>query len=158
MSSLAPPPYRSGLAASLGVILPAGLVLAIADILHTGGGGGPALPLLALWSLIAVPLAIAAGLVLGAGNATWGDGWVFSWFRRLRGDHELDRSAAAALIAAAVLGGVLVVGIGRLSVGLVGEVPRKAVGGLLLGVVVVGALPVLALAALPIYRVVRRIT
>ena len=152
------PPYRSGMATGLGIVLLAGAVLAVADILHTGGGAGPVPPLLALWAVLALPVALATGLVLGAGNATWGDGWVRGAFRRLRADAELDRSIAAMLIAAAVLGGVFAIAIGKLAVGLVGDVQRKAVGGLLLGVVVVGTLPVLALGALPIYRVARRLT
>jgi arylsulfatase A-like enzyme len=142
----------------LGVVLLAGLVLAAGDVVHTGGGLGPLLPLVALWSVIALPIALGVGLVLGAGNATWGGSWVRGVFRRLRDDAELDRAVSAGLIAAAVLGGVAVVGIGKLAVGLVGDVQRKSVGGLLLGVVVVGALPLLALGALPIYRVARRIT
>lgn len=158
MPASVPPPYRSGMATGLGVVLLAGLVLALVDVAHTGGGLGPLPPLLALWSLIAAPLAIATGLILGAGNATWGAGWVRGAFGRLRDDPELDRAVSAALIAAALLGGLFVLGIARLAVGLVGDVQRKSVGGLLLGVVIVGALPVLALAALPIYRVARRIT
>jgi len=146
------------MATGLGVVLLAGLVLAAADIAHTGGGLGPVPPLAGLWSLIALPIAIGVGLVLGAGNATWGAGWVRGVFRKLRDDTEFDRAVSAVLIAAALLGGVLVLGIARLSIGLVGEVQRKSVGGLLLGVVVVGALPLLALGALPIYRVARRIT
>jgi len=155
MIAATPPPYRSGMAAGLGVVLLAGLVLAVADIAHTGDAIAP---LLALWSLIALPIAVAVGLVLGAGNATWGDRWVRGGFRRLRGDAELDRSVSAALVAAAALGGCLAIAIGKLSVGLVGDVQRKSVGGLLLGVVVVVALPLIALAALPLYRVARRIT
>jgi len=146
------------MACGLGVVLAAGAMLAAADVAHMGGGLGPALPLLALWALIAAPIAIAVGVVLGAGNATWGDGWIRGAFRRLRDDSELDRTACAVLVAAAVVSGVLALAIARVSVGLVGEVQRKAVGGLLLGVVVVGALPVLALGALPVYRVARRIT
>src|SRR5262249_45338938 len=99
-----------------------------------------------------------AGLVLGAGNATWGARWIARLFATLRDDPELDRNVSGALIAAALLGGVLALGIARLSVGLVGDVQRKAVGGLLLGVVIVGAVPVFAIAALPVYRVARRIT
>ncbi len=147
-------PYRTGMATGLGLVLLAGLGLGLVDVAHTGGALGP---LLALWSVIVTPVAIAVGLVLGAGNATWGNGWVRGGFRRLREDGALDRAVAAALIAGAVVAGVLVLGVARLSVGLVGEVQRKAVGGLLLGVVVVGLLPVLALAAVPIYRVARRI-
>jgi len=146
------------MASGLGVVLLAGLALAVADIAHTGGGLGPIAPLLALWALIALPIALGAGLVLGAGNATWGGGWVRGLFARLRDDGELDRNVSAALVAAALLGAVLALGVAKLSVGLVGDVQRKAVGGLLLGVVVVGAIPLLALGALPIYRVARAVT
>jgi arylsulfatase A-like enzyme len=146
------------MATGLGVVLLAGLVLGAADVVHTGEGPGVLPPLLALWSVIALPMALGVGLVLGAGNATWGAGWVRGGFRKLREDAELDRAVSAGLIAAALLGGVLVLGIARLAVGLVGDVQRKSVGGLLLGVVVVGALPLLALGALPLYRLARRIT
>src|SRR5262245_34087277 len=140
MSEGAPPPYRSGLATGVGVVLLAGLVLAIADVAHTGGAP---LQVLALWSLLALPIAIGAGLVLAAGNATWGTGWLRRLFTRLRDDAELDRTVAGILIAAVALSGVLILGVAKLSVGLVGEVQRKSVGGLLLGVLVVALIPVL---------------
>lgn len=152
-----PPPYRSGMATGLGVVLLAGLVLGAVDVVHTGGGVGPVAPLLALWSVIALPVAVPIGLVVGAGNATWGAGWVRRGFRRLRDDAALDRAIAAGLIAAAVIGGVFALVVARAALGLVGEVQRKSVGALLLGVAVVGALPVLALAALPVWRAARRI-
>ena len=158
MLAVTPPPYRSGMATGLGVVLLSGLILGIADVVHTGGGARAALPLAALWALITAPVALGVGLVLGAGNATWGSGWVRGVFRKLRDSAELDREVAALLIAAALLGGAVVLGIAKLAVGLVGEVERKQVGALLLGVVVVGALPLAALVALPIYRVARRIT
>lgn len=150
-----PPPYRAGLATALGVVLPAGLALAIVDVAHAGGGIAAAPALLGLWAILALPLAVALGVVLGAGNATWGAGWVRRLFRRLRDDAELDRAVAATLIAGAVLAGVLALAIEKLAMGLVAEVQRKHVGALLLGVVVVGALPVLALAAVPLYRATR---
>src|SRR6187549_115282 len=112
-------PYRTGMATGLGVVLSAALVLAIVDIVHTGGG---ALPLLGLWALYALPIAIGVGLVLGAGSATWGDGWVRGLFARLRDDAELDKSVAAILIAAAIVGGMLALVVAKLSVGLVGDV------------------------------------
>ena len=151
-------PYRSGIAAGLGVVLFSGLILGLADVLHAGGGFGFAPALLGLWALIALPIALGAGLVLGAGNATWGDGWVRGGFRRLRDDGELDRKVAAILLSSAVLGGVLAAVVSKLSVGLVGDVQRKSVGGLLLGVVVVGLIPILALGALPLYRAFRQLT
>src|SRR6185503_970778 len=154
MSEGSPPPYRSGMATGGGVVLLAGFVLAIVDVVHTGGAP---LQVLALWALLSLPLAIGAGLVLAAGNATWGHGWVRRLFTRLRDDAELDKTVSAILIAAVVLAGVLALGVAKLSVGLVGEVQRKGVGGLLLGVIVVALIPMLALGTLPLYRVTRRI-
>jgi choline-sulfatase len=142
------------MATGLGVVLLAGLVLAIADVVHTGGAP---LQVLALWSLLALPPAIGAGLVLAAGNATWGPGWLRGVFARLRDEPELDRAVAAILISAGVLAGVLMLGVAKLSIGLVGDVQRKAVGGLLLGVLVVALVPLLALGAVPLHRVTRRI-
>lgn len=156
--SSSPAPYRSGLATGVGVVLLAGLVVSLADVVHTGGGVGFAPALLALWAVLLLPLALGTGVVLGAGNATWGDGWVRGLARRLREDEELDRKVAALLLAAAVLAGVLALGVSKLAVGLVGNVERKAVGGLLLGVVVVALVPVLALGAIPLYRLTRRIS
>jgi choline-sulfatase len=150
-----PPPYRSGFATGIGVVFAAAVVVAIVDIAHAHGG---ALALLGLYALIALPIAIGSGLVLGAGNATWGAGWVRGLFQHLRNDRERDVSVAAALVAAALAGGVLALGIAKLSVPLVGDVQRKGVGALLLGVVALGLVPVLALGALPLYRVTRRIT
>ena len=158
MSESSSSPYRSGFAAGAGAILWAGLVVGIVDIVHTGGGAGFAPALLGLWALITLPLALATGLVLGAGNATWGTGWIGRGLRRLREEPELDRAISAALIAASILAGVLVIGVSKLAVGLVGNVERKSVGGLLLGVVVVGLLPVLALGSLPLYRAARIVT
>jgi arylsulfatase A-like enzyme len=155
MSDGSPPPYRSGLATGVGVVLIAGLVLGIADVLHTGGA---ALPVLGLWSLVCLPIAIGTGLVLAAGNATWGAGWVRGLFRRLREDAALDRTVASALIAAAVVGGVMALLVSKLAIGLVADVQRKSIGALLLGIVVVAIVPVLALAALPVQRVARHLT
>lgn len=150
-----PAGYRAGMAAGLGVVLFAGLVLGLADVVHTGGAA--ALPVLGLWSLIALPIALGSGLVLGAGNATWGDGWVLGAFRRLRDDRALDRQIAGGLLAAVIVGAVFVIGLGKISLLLVGEVQRKNVGALLVGVVALVLLPILAIAALPIYRVTRRV-
>jgi arylsulfatase A-like enzyme len=143
------------MATGAGVVLLAGLVLGIADVVHTGGA---ALPVLGLWSLLTLPVAIGVGLVVAAGNATWGAGWLRGLFRRLREDAALDRAVAAILISAAVVGGVMAIVVSKLAIGLVADVQRKNVGALLLGVVVVGIVPVLALAAIPLHRVTRRVT
>ena len=151
----APPPYRSGLAAGLGVVLLAGAVMAVADVVHAGGAP---LPILGLWSLLALPFAAATAIVLAAGNATWGHGWVRGAFGRFRADPALDRAVSAILIAAAIIGGVLALVVSKLAIGLVADVQRKEVGALLLGVVVTALVPVLALGAIPLFRVLRRVT
>ena len=143
------------MATGVGVVLAAALVVALADVVHTGGA---ALAVMGLWALIALPVAIGVGIVLGAGNATWGDAWVRRSFGALREDPALDQRLAAILLAAAVLAGVLAIVIGKLAVVLVGGVERKAIGGLLLGVVVVGLVPVIALGAVPLFRITRKIT
>lgn len=150
-----PHPYRSGLATGLGVVLLAGLVLGLVDIVHTGGGVGFAPALLGLWSLIALPFALFVGLVLGAGNAQWGAGWIRRGFARLGEDTELDRSVYSMMYTVVVLLGILAIAIAILSLGLVANVQRKPVGALLLGGAVVGILPLFALAAIPLYRGVR---
>ncbi len=148
-------PYAMGLATGLGVVLTAALVLALVDVMHAGGG---LVALAALWSMIALPVGLFAGLVLGAGNAQWGVGWIRRGFARLRSEPALDRRAAAILLAGAVVAVVLIAVVAVLSLGLVADVQRKSTGALLLGVVVVGVLPVLALAGLPAYRVARKVT
>jgi len=158
MSESSSAPYRSGFTAGAGILLVAGLILGIADVVHTGGGVGFAPALLGLWALITLPIALATGLVLGAGNATWGAGWLRRLFKTLCEDRELDRAVSAVLIAASIVAVVFIVGVGKLAVGLVGNVERKSVGGLLLGGVVVGLVPILAFGALPLYRAARLAT
>lgn len=140
------------MATGIGVVLTAAAALAGLDLVHTGGGG---IALVGLWAILAVPAALATGLVLGAGNATWGVGWIRHGFRALRRDPDLDRSVAAILLSAAAVGAVLALATAVLAVGLVGSVQRQAIGALLLGGAVVGLVPVLAIAALPVYRAAR---
>lgn len=147
-------PYRSGMASGLGVVLAAGLIMGIADVVKTGGG---ALAVLGLWALVAIPLAIGVGIVLAAGNATWGTGWVQRGLAALRDDDQLDKQVAALMLASVALAAVFIKLAAKAAVILVGNVERKAVGGLLLGVVLVLALLVISIAALPLYRVTRRI-
>ncbi|MBA3462613.1 MAG: sulfatase-like hydrolase/transferase [Deltaproteobacteria bacterium] len=141
--------------AGLGVVLAAGLLLGLADVFHTGGGFGFAPALLGLWALITVPFAVFVGLVLGAGNAQWGNGWILRFFRKLVDEPELDRSVYSILYTAAVLAGVLAVVVAIFALGLVGSVQRKSIGALIAGVMVVGTLPLIVLAGLPLYRGVR---
>lgn len=143
------------MATGLGVVLCAGLILGIVDVFHTGGGVGFAPALLGLWALIALPFAVFVGIVLGAGNAQWGTGWIRRWFGKLVEDPELDRSVYAALYTAVVLSAILAVAIAILSLGLVAEVQRKPVGAMILGGVVIGILPMFVFGALPLYRGIR---
>src|SRR5262249_9679870 len=71
---------------------------------------------------------------------------------RLRDEPELDRSAAAAVLAGALALVAVILWVAKAAGPLVGNVERKHVGALLLGVATAGALPILALAALPLYR------
>lgn len=136
-------------------MLSAALVLAIVDIVHTGGAP---LPLLGLWALVAIPFAIGVGLVLGAGNAQWGPSWVRGFFRKLREHPDLDRAVSAALLAAVILAGVLALGVSMLAMNLVAKVMRQKIGSQLLGVVVVALIPILAILAIPLYRAARQVT
>lgn len=149
------PPYRSGLATGLGVVLSAGLVLGLTDVIHTGGGVGFAPALLALWALLTVPYALFVGAVLGAGNAQWGTGFIRRFFTRLADDPELDRTVFSILYAAAVLAGVFAIVVALFSLGFVGAVQRKAIGALIAGAAVVGVLPLFVFGAMPVYRAIR---
>lgn len=148
-------PYASGMATGVGLVLAAGLVVAIADVVHTGSLV-PAL--LGLWAIVVLPMAIGLGAVLAAGNATWGVGWVRALLRKLREDRDLDIAVSATVIAAAVLGGIFAIAISKAAGPLVVDAQRKPVGQLLLGVVAIGLVPILALAALPVFRITRRLT
>lgn len=147
-------PYRSGLAAGVGVVLIAGLIVALADVVHTGGG---ALAVLGLWAVYALPLAAVVGVVLATGNATWGTGWIRGGFRALRADAALDKKATSLLLAGALVAAVYAFLVMKLSLRLVGAVERKSVGAILLAVVLVGALPVVAAFAIPAHRATRKI-
>ena len=133
-------------------MLAAALVLAIADVVHTGAG---ALAILGLWALYAIPAALVLGVVLGAGNAQWGPGWIRRFFAALRRDPELDRSVTAGMIAVGVLLGALAIVVAILALGFVGAVQRKSIGALIHGGAVIAALPVFALLAIPAYRAAR---
>lgn len=148
--------YRRGMAAGLGAGLGAALVLGLLDIVLSGGFGAAG-PLLGLWLAFGLLVGAPLGLVLGAGNATFGPAFVRRGVRRLADERARDIQTSAALVAALIVVLPAIVIIGKLAVGLVGNVERKATGGLLLGVVVIALLPLLAAAALPVFRVTRRV-
>ena len=65
---MSPTPYRSGLATGVGIVLLAGLVLAIADVVHTGGAplqvlGAAGLTPMALYRHVDDKNALLDGLV-----------------------------------------------------------------------------------------------
>lgn len=148
--------YRRGLIAGLAAALLAAFVLAVIDVALVGGAA-PA-PLVGLWLGLGLFLGLGWGLIVGAGHATWGLGFVRRGLVALADDRARDRSLTGAILAGLLVALPAVVLIGKLSVALVGHVERKAVGGLLLGVIVVGLAPVLALIALPVYRLARPLT
>jgi arylsulfatase A-like enzyme len=149
-------PYRRGLTVGLGAALASGLVLAICDVAahQTQLAAGP---LLALWLAAGLLLGIPLGLILGAGDATFGHRFVVRALARLAAQRSRDLAITGAVLAALVVAGPAIVVIGKLAVALVGDVERKAVGGMLLGVVVVVTLPAWAAAALPVSRVTRHL-
>jgi arylsulfatase A-like enzyme len=152
----APHPYRDGLAAGLGTFVVAWIAVALIDVALSGAfAAAPAL--LALWAVPSLALGVAAGVVAASVKATWGDGAVSAGLDRLRRDRRLDVEIAGAILAAGVVAVVL---LGVVAVGaqvLVANVQRKNVGALLLGVAVVAAIPALAMLALPVHRVTRRL-
>lgn len=148
--------YRRGLIAGLAAALLAALVLAVIDVALVGGSAPAAL--VGLWLGLGLVLGLGWGLIVGAGHATWGPGFLRRGLGALAEDRERDRSLTGAILAGLLVALPAVVLIGKLAVALVGNVERKAVGGLLLGVLVVGLVPLLALIALPIYRLVRPVT
>ncbi len=154
-------PFRDGLAAGLGSGLAAGLVVALIDVIATArsapGGLGFAPSLVALWAVPSLLVGGYAGLVAAAIRATWGDRAIGRALVRLRAEPELDRAAAAAVLAGALASIAIILWIAKAAEPLVANVQRKHVGALLLGVVTAAVIPLVALGALPLYRVTRRI-
>jgi choline-sulfatase len=157
----APPPLRAGLAAGLGVGLGAGLIVGLVDVLSTAssapGGLGFAPALLGLWAVPSLLVGGYAALVAAGIQATWGPRALGRAMARLRGDGSLDRSATAAVLAGAITLVVLILFVAKAAGPLVAGVERKHVGAMLLGVVTAGAVPLIALIAVPLYRVTLRI-
>ena len=155
-------PYRAALSAALGPALVAGTLVAVVDAVLTAraapagaGVGGLVWVMLGLYALPALAAGLAVGLVAAALHKTFGPRAPARLLTRLARDRALDREVTAALLAGAVvcvvLAGLVAVG----SLKLVAGVERKGVGALLCGVLAAGAVPVLLLAALPLFRAAR---
>ncbi|HWM88693.1 MAG TPA: sulfatase-like hydrolase/transferase, partial [Kofleriaceae bacterium] len=154
-------PYRSALAGALGAALLAGLAVALIDAVLTARAAGEVsfasllLVQLGLYALPVLAAGVAAGAVAGAVGATFGPAAPSRALERLRRDRELDRNLVAGMLAGAVLAALLAAVVAFLAIKLVAGVERKNVGALLLGAVVVGLLPVMVAAWLPLYRMAR---
>lgn len=146
--------YRRGLVAGMGAGLGAALLLALVDIVLSSGWAALG-PLLGLWLAFGLIVGVPLGLFLGSGNATYGYGFVRRGVRHLADDRAADVAVSGTLLASLILVLPTMFIISRLSVALVGHVERKAVGGLLLGVIIIAMLPLLAAAVLPLYRFTR---
>ena len=155
-----PTPWRDGIAAGMGAGLAGGIGVGLFDVVETArsapGGLGFAPSLLALYCVPALIVGGYAGLVAGAVRAIWGERAIGRALARLKGDPELDRAAAAVVIAAAIALLPVLFWVKKASVPLVGLPERKNVGALLLGIATVGVIPLCGLLALPIYRGARR--
>lgn len=148
--------YRRGLAAGVSSGLGAGLLLGIADVALAGGAAAIA-QIVGLWLAYGLVIGVPFGLILGGGSATFGQGFVRRGLRRLADQRETDTTITAAILAGMIVLLPAIFLIAKLAVLFVGDVERKEIGGQLVGVAVVVLLPILAAAALPVFRVTRRI-
>lgn len=148
--------FRRTLAAWMTAALLAGLVDALVAAVRTDqpvGAGALALGVVAsagLWSGAALLVGSFAGLVVASMHATLPAGWFGRLRARLREDDAFDRRVAAGLLAAAVATGVLATGVYvymRVAA-LTMEVKHNA--ALSTVIVMVAALPLVALAWFPL--------
>lgn len=149
-------PYRDGFVAGLGCALVVALVLALLDasVASSGPAGWGALPtVLGLWAPLALGFGLYAGAV-GAGIAAFGP----RPFARLRDDARLDANLAAAVAAAAVMLVALAIAIGPPLKILVVKAKRNEAGAQVMKIIAVFAVVGLAAAALPLQRLLRRLT
>jgi arylsulfatase A-like enzyme len=152
-------PYRAGFRLGVGAGLLAALVLGGVDVAQAMGKAedmsfAPAV--LALWGMLGLGVGLVVGACCGAINATWGERAITRGVERLRAEPDRDITYAAGILAAALALVVLALVVSRLAVPLVANVQRQAVGALLLGLVVAGIVPLIALLSLPLFRLARR--
>ncbi len=155
-------PYRSSLAGALAASLAAGLAAGLLDIIVTAGRSGSAgsiaLIILGLYAIPSLLFGVAVGVTAGAWRATFGDGSASRVLRRLREDRDMDARVGAGLMAFGVCAAAFALFAAAAAGTLVAGVERKGVGALLLGGLLAGSVPVFGLAAVPVYRVTRRIS
>lgn len=157
-------PYRASIVACLSAALASGAVMTVVDLVlaaQRGGGlhgrGAELAWLLAgLYALPCLLAGAAAGVVVGAWRATFGEGSIRAGYRRLCSEPELDRQACGALLAAAITAAVLALLTAALATRLVAGVERKSVGAVLFGAALAASLPLFALFAMPVFRITRK--
>jgi arylsulfatase A-like enzyme len=157
------PMYLRALAATLGAALATAVVLPALELLWAmrgasglAGGRGSFLAIAAgLYALPLLALGLCAGLVAGAWRATFGAGALARLWRRLRDDADTDRTAAAGMLAGVAVALLFAALAAVAALALVGAVERKAVGAVLLAIVLLGLIPTLAPLSLPVYRLTR---
>jgi arylsulfatase A-like enzyme len=157
-------PYRSSISATSGSAILAGLVVGTGDILVTltrpdspGGGAGFIVMALALYVGVATLFGLLQGVVFGAARMTFPQASPRALWRRLDEDEALDRTVAAAILGGSVALLLYLGIVAMLAMRLVGVPTRKLPGALLLGAGAIVLIPILALLALPLIRVTRRI-
>ncbi len=162
----APGIYQRSVVAALSTTLLAGLSICTLDVLlaltrykDDGVALGELLTIsLGLYAWPVLFLGLVVGVIVGSWRATFGEGALRNGYGRLRDDAELDAKVSAGVIAAVVVGIVFAFVVAQLALALVANVQRKGVGAVLLGALVVAALPVAAISALPCYRGALRVT
>ncbi len=156
-------PYADSLGAAVSAGLIVGLIVALVDVFVAHGRapdaptGGLAMVTLGLYALPCLFYGLALGILGGAWRATFGEGSLGRAWRRLRDERQLDARACGAILAALVVAAVFAGFAALASMKLVASVQRASVGAMLLGAMLAMLVPVMALAALPVYRVTLRV-
>jgi arylsulfatase A-like enzyme len=153
-------PYKDGLRTGFGLALSAAAIMALIDAamaLKDGASVAIAPPLFGMWAALGLLLAVCLAIFFGAGNATWGAGFLRRGLATLRDNQQADKTITSAFMAAAITAPLLIVAVAKLSGTLVANRERADVGGLILGVVTVIVVAVLGLVAIPLFRVTQKI-
>jgi hypothetical protein len=150
-------PYGSGLRGAAAAVLPATALLSAIDIVHARCDVIAGATLLALWLVLALPIALFAGVVCGAGNASWGAGWMQRFTRNIAEDHKTDGAATAAVLVALLLVVPGVLAVRSIALWLLGDPAADRAAPWTTAALAVTIVFALAIASIPMHRFVRRL-
>ena len=156
-------PYLHSLCAAMVAALFAAIAIAVIDIAlaasRTDLSITPDFVLItcSLYALPALCIGGLTGLVVGAWRVTMGDGVLSRTYKRLLQDPAADTRAAGATMAAMLVSLVFAGLVAIAALTFLGDVQRKGVGALLVGMSSILCLAVCAPLGLPIYRITRHV-